>query len=319
MKTAVIDFSACRTVRELHEELARALDLPGHYGANLDALWDCLSGGAELPARVRVKGPAEASLREEAGRIYAVFDEARRLGFDWTLEGEVTSMKDLQQNVVPALNQNRKTVYPHPDSGLRILFAGNSITKHAPKPEIGWERDCGMAASCLENDYVHRFMRRVREQYDPHAGFCIAQVAQYEREFFTMNLAEVYQEAADFDADLILLFFGANVDRSYDGMENPPVRFGDACERIRDFLNPSGRARVFYSQGFYIRPVLDEEKRRAALRRGDEFICIEDIRSREDTHGEFNHPSDLGMRLLADRFFERMEPEIRRLTARAHR
>ena len=102
-------------------------------------------------------------------------------------------------------------------------------------------------------------------------------------------------------------------------MENPPVRFGDACERIRDFLNPSGRARVFYSQGFYIRPVLDEEKRQAALRRGDEFICIEDIRNREDTHGEFNHPSDLGMRLLADRFFERMEPEIRRLAARTHR
>ena len=66
MKKAVIDFSACRTVRELHEELARALDLPGYYGANLDALWDCLSGRAELPVRVRAVSYTHLTLPTKA-------------------------------------------------------------------------------------------------------------------------------------------------------------------------------------------------------------------------------------------------------------
>ena len=28
----------------------------------------------------------------------------------------------------------------------KILFVGNSITKHAPKADINWLNDCGMAA-----------------------------------------------------------------------------------------------------------------------------------------------------------------------------
>lgn len=299
MKTIRVDFSKCESREQLHEQLRRALGLPAYYGGNLDALWDCLSGEVELPLQIEVL-PAPDALAREQERILRVFDEARGLGLSWRM------VRDLQENVVPATAQNKKPVFLHPDSGLRILFAGNSITKHAPKPEIGWERDCGMAASCLENDYVHLFMRRFREECDPHAAFCIAQVAPFEHEFFTMRPEALYQEAADFDADLILMFFGANVDKAYDTNPNPPVRFGEACERLRDFFTPSGRARVFYSQGFYIRPVLDEEKRQAALRRGDGFIRIEDIREREDAHGLFNHPSDLGMRLLADRFFEAM-------------
>ena len=302
MKTIRVDFSKCENSEQMHEQLRRALNLPEYYGGNLDALWDCLSGGLELPAQIEVL-PAPAFLAGEQAGILRVFDEAGPLGLTWR------EVRDLQENVVPATGQNKKPVFVHPDSGTRILFAGNSITKHAPKPQIGWEKDCGMAASCLENDYVHLFMKRFREEIDPHAAFCIAQVAPFEHDFFTMQPGELFQEAADFDADLVLMFFGANVDKAYDTAENPPVRFGEACERLRDFFTPTGRARVFYSEGFYIRPVLDEEKRQAALHRGDGFISIRDIREREDTHGLFNHPNDLGMRLLADRFFEEMTGE----------
>ena len=40
---------------------------------------------------------------------------------------------------------------------------------------------------------------------------------------------------------------------------------------------------------------------------------MDDIRTREDTHGQFNHPGDLGMELIANRFFEAIEPEVKRL------
>ena len=39
----LINGAAMTTRGDAHAELARALKLPGYYGANLDALWDCAS------------------------------------------------------------------------------------------------------------------------------------------------------------------------------------------------------------------------------------------------------------------------------------
>lgn len=221
-------------------------------------------------------------------------------------------MKDFQENIVPALRQNSKPVWISENTGLRIMFAGNSITKHAPRPEIGWDRDCGMAASCLEKDYVHQVLAKIRE-YDPNVAYCIAQVASFERGFFEETADLNYAEAAAFKPDIVIMFYGANVSRDYDTMENPPRTFGDSFEEMRNLLSNDGKAKVYISEGFYIRPVLDAEKKAVAEKYGDTFISMDDIRTREDTHGQFNHPGDLGMELIANRFFEAIEPEVKRL------
>ncbi|MFA6960781.1 MAG: SGNH/GDSL hydrolase family protein [Opitutaceae bacterium] len=41
-----------------------------------------------------------------------------------------------------------------------ILFVGDSITLHAPGPELGWNGNWGMAASREDLDYVHRLAAR---------------------------------------------------------------------------------------------------------------------------------------------------------------
>ena len=50
-------------------------------------------------------------------------------------------MSQLEKNTVKAEHQLPESQYvsfPTPQtSGVRILFAGNSITRHAPKPDIG--------------------------------------------------------------------------------------------------------------------------------------------------------------------------------------
>ena len=107
------------------------------------------------------------------------------------------------------------------------------------------------------------------------------------------------------------MFFGANVDKSYDTKEEHKKTFGKAVEDLRNLLD-TGNTFFLISQGFYIRPVLDAEKEAVAEKYNDAFVKIEDIREREDTHGGYNHPSDIGMQAIADRFWETIEPIVKK-------
>ena len=199
-------------------------------------------------------------------------------------------MADLQKNDVPAVGQVKQSVFIHENSGLRILFAGNSITKHSPRPAMGWLNDCGMAASDEAHDYVHLLLDRIR-RYDPNPAWAIAQVGSYEANLWNgAKPSDAHADAAAFGADIIVMFFGANVPKDYETTEEPPRRFADAYADMRRYLDPAGSAVVFHGEGFYVRPVLDAEK-----------------------HGRFNHPSDLGMQLIADAFWAKMEPQVAKI------
>lgn len=104
---------------------------------------------------------------------------------------------------------------------MKILFVGNSIAKHAPKPSLGWNRDCGMAASSVECDYVHLVVKKIMEKYDKNVSYGIAQAAQYARTFTEYGPEHDYSKAKEFAADLILMFYGANVPKTYGDDENP--------------------------------------------------------------------------------------------------
>ena len=73
----VFDTASLETLDELHAELARLLDFPGHYGRNLDALYDCLSGEIALPLKViwRHYGQTEASIGPGVKAFPSVLEE----------------------------------------------------------------------------------------------------------------------------------------------------------------------------------------------------------------------------------------------------
>ena len=67
----------------------------------------------------------------------------------------------IEANTVEAANQlskkNPYCVYQG-NSAHRVLFVGNSITRHGVKPDIGWHGDWGMAASSMERiTYIRPF------------------------------------------------------------------------------------------------------------------------------------------------------------------
>lgn len=216
-------------------------------------------------------------------------------------------MKDFQENIVPATNQNHTNIFLGDENGSpRVLFVGNSITRHGKKPDIGWNRDCGMAASDADHDYVHVFWRKFRETH-PEASFGILQVATFERGFDKgFDPADSYRDAINWKPDIVFTFFGANVDGAYDKAETHEITFGEKYEELINLLD-SGNTRFYHSEGFYIRPVLNAEKKAVCDKRGDTWIEMSDINSRADTHGMFNHPNDLGMQLIAEKFLKAAE------------
>ena len=92
----------------------------------------------------------------------------------------------------------------------RILIVGNSITRHGPLPEIGWEYDWGMAASSRDKDYVHRLYAKLTES--GHDVFMrIRQASHWERNFLKEDVLSSYLEDREFNADIVIFRLGENV------------------------------------------------------------------------------------------------------------
>jgi len=73
MKKYVLDFTSSRSVEEIHSLIAKVCGFPAHYGANLDALQDSLSGEMETPAEFIISGKG-AAIKNSGAKASAIFD-----------------------------------------------------------------------------------------------------------------------------------------------------------------------------------------------------------------------------------------------------
>ena len=64
MRTITLDLERMTSVPALHKYLRSALALPAHYGANLDALYDCLT---EIVEPTQIIVPANVADNEKLG------------------------------------------------------------------------------------------------------------------------------------------------------------------------------------------------------------------------------------------------------------
>ena len=77
IKKQNIDFSSCRCLGEIYEVLRQALELPEWFGANLDALWDAVTGMMYTPVEIRILPEVERSeLKPEVDEIIELLREA---------------------------------------------------------------------------------------------------------------------------------------------------------------------------------------------------------------------------------------------------
>lgn len=195
-------------------------------------------------------------------------------------------------------------------SGKKVMFVGNSITLHSLRPEIGWNFEHGMAASCIENDYVHILADKINGLV-PDSSFCICQVAEWEREYKNGDSTlHLFENAGNFEADIIVVRFLENC--SHKDFDSPA--FKKNMISLLNFLNRSGKAKFVFTTSFFKHPgndVIEEYAKETA----SPFVYISDLGERDDMkaiglfehEGVANHPGDLGMRTMAERIFEELK------------
>lgn len=52
MKNVIFNFEKIETMDDFYQTAVKELSLPDYFGNNLDALWDVLTGGIELPINI---------------------------------------------------------------------------------------------------------------------------------------------------------------------------------------------------------------------------------------------------------------------------
>ena len=222
-------------------------------------------------------------------------------------------MLELQKNTVKAENQlpeNEYVRFERSDaSGLKVLFLGNSITRHGVNEGLGWLHDHGMAASAKEKDYVHILMRQIGERH-PNASFCICQCAEWERNYKDGRSAyHLFESARNFSADIIIVRLIENC--SY--RELDPKTFKESLLHFLTYLNASGKAKLVMTTGFWKHPG-DAVLREIAAENAYPLAELGDLGEMPEMKaiglfahtGVANHPGDLGMEMIAKRIFEKL-------------
>ena len=219
------------------------------------------------------------------------------------------------RNTVVADNQiksKRYVRFGEKRSGYpKILFVGNSMAWHAPKNDIGWSGDWGMAASKEENDYVHQTMQLIRQNFS-NAAYCIAQCAYWERNMRDKNVYDEYSDLQYFDADVVVIILGENIIESEYGVDE----LADNFSTLIDFLR-KGRANVpvFISKPFlWEKPIAAKAIEKAAAKSNAIMLNLEELSNNLSYRaiGQFKHsgvaahPGDVGMRKIAEIVYQQL-------------
>jgi len=190
----------------------------------------------------------------------------------------------------------------------KVLFVGNSITKHGPAPKIGWTGNWGMAATAEDKDYVHLILKAFAEASDKQSEAMIANVATYEREYATYDLDAKLAKEFAFKADLVIVAIGENVPNPAD--DEAKAALLESLTKLFQKLKASGNPVILVRSCFWANAAKDAALKQACTEVGGVFVDAGPLGNdkanfasseREIEHqGVGHHPGDRGMQAIAD-------------------
>lgn len=215
----------------------------------------------------------------------------------------------IEKNDVSAQNQVKKEHYVEifSNSGkTKVLFIGNSITRHEPKPEIGWDYDWGMAASSKEKDYVHVAVKLIEEKIGK-IDYCVANCGEWEMNYFDDKLLQEWKIARDFNADIVVIRLGENIWNARANFETYPLI--PYFKKMVEYFTPNPTAKVIITGLFWSNDEIENDIKSVATDLQVTFLPLNDLGSSDENmalgkfwhNGVAIHPGDLGMAKIAER------------------
>lgn len=190
----------------------------------------------------------------------------------------------------------------------RILFLGNSITLHGPKPDIGWDGNWGMAARSEDKDYVHLVTAALAQHTGAQPEIMVKNIAGFERNYATYDVDREMKDFFAFDPDLVVLAIGENVPAL--SSEEAKTQFQAAVTGILRCALAKRQPLVVVRSGFWPNAAKDEVLRQACQEAGGIFVDAGPIgrdpanaarSERSFSHdGVAAHPGDRGMKAIAE-------------------
>jgi hypothetical protein len=190
----------------------------------------------------------------------------------------------------------------------KVLFLGNSITKHGPKADIDWSGNWGMAASEEAKDYVHVFTKSLSDKQGRAPEILVKNIAEFERSHQGYDFVAKLKEAIDFQADLIVLAIGENVPALKTAEEKTKLQ--EAVTKLLTTLKGDRQPTILVRSCFWANAAKDEALCGACDAVSGIYADISALAKDKSLFGraerEFknagvaNHPGDAGMAAIAD-------------------
>ena len=190
----------------------------------------------------------------------------------------------------------------------KLLILGNSITLHGPAEKIGWSGNWGMAASAKEKDFVHLVAAGIGESSGTAPELMVRNIADFERQYATYEVAAKLKDQIGFEADLIVIAIGENVPALKS--EEDKAQFEKSVTKLLQSLKTSNRTTILVRSCFWANVAKDQALKKACQAVGGVYVDIGQLSKdeanfarseREFKHkGVANHPGDKGMQAIAD-------------------
>jgi len=189
-----------------------------------------------------------------------------------------------------------------------VVILGNSIVAHPVAPALGWNADWGMAASARDSDFVHRIINEIHK-IDNSVMIRFQNIATFESGYDTYDLTQLatYQ-----NADMLIVKISENVDQATMVSRN----FSQYYDNLIKYLAPSSNTVKIIVDGFWPSTVNDIIRNYATIN-SYPFVTLPDLFSNDVSNsaqglfanqGVANHPSDKGMRNIANRILAKISP-----------
>lgn len=189
----------------------------------------------------------------------------------------------------------------------RVLFLGNSITKHGPKKDIDWSGNWGMAASAEANDYVHLVTKALTEKAGAAPEVMVKNIADFERAYSGYDIAARLKDAIKFKANLIILAIGENVPGLKTAEDKAKLQA--SVTALLSALKGERKPTILVRSCFWANTAKDEALQQACAAVGGIYVNISDLSKDESNYGRSerpykhagvaNHPGDKGMAAIA--------------------